>query len=489
MFLAVLALAAVARAGLPGDVELALRAAGLGEARIALCITEAGTGEPLVEISADELMTPASNMKLFTTGAALHTLGADFRFKTKLVLEGDRLVIVGDGDPAFGDSVLLETMTAGEDGPGLDVEGFLSLWVDPVVEAGYGNIREVVIDDSIFDREYVHPTWPRDQLNRRYCAQVSGLSFHLNTLHFFPRPRPGSRPSLAIFEPRTTSLRSFSNNATSRDGVHDDNTVWVARKLGTNDLTVYGNVKHAYTMPVPVAMHEMSWIFGDLLADRLRRKGLRVGPARLCDPLETVHTGLTVGPVIYTPIATAITRCNRDSQNLYAESLLKRMGHAKTGQPGSWLNGAAIVRHAVHERLEKVFLASKLIVIDGSGLSRDNRVAPATVCAWLNSFHNDAELGGPFLDSLAVGGVNGTLERRFETGRLEGAIVQAKSGYIDGVSCLSGYVTGPDGARRCFSIMVNDLRVPVRRAKDFQDRIVEAIARELSAAAVPLGSD
>ena len=57
--------------------------------------------------------------------------------------------------------------------------------------------------------------------------------------------------------------------------------------------------------------------------------------------------------------------------------------------------------------------------------------------------------------------------------------MQAKSGYIKGVSCLSGYVTAPDGRRRCFSIMINELRGPVRRAKDLQDRIVMAIVEDM----------
>jgi D-alanyl-D-alanine carboxypeptidase/D-alanyl-D-alanine-endopeptidase (penicillin-binding protein 4) len=160
-----------------------------------------------------------------------------------------------------------------------------------------------------------------------------------------------------------------------------------------------------------------------------------------------------------------------------------------TGEPGSWINGAAIVRGIVHERLGTAAMNAHLVVADGSGLSRLNRVEAETLTAWLNSFHNDERLGSLFIESLAVGGASGTLEKRLGTAETDGAIVQAKSGYINGVSCLSGYVTRSDGRRRCFSIMINDLTAPVSRAKMLQDRIVRAIALDMHEAAVQLGSD
>ncbi len=363
---------------------------------------------------------------------------------------------------------------------GKDLESFLDLWIEAVRERGITSVAELVVDDSVFDRAYVHPTWPRDQLNRRYSAQVSGVVFHLNRLHFYPVPVSGQRPSLGGFEPRTSELR-ITNNATSNRGRHDSDTVWIARRLGTNDLTFYGNVKHRYRTAVPVTVHDMPSLFGGIFAERLRRLGITVGDVRLSKPIEIPSEGDTIGPVIVTPLTTVVTRCNRDSQNLYAECLLKRMGFAMTGQPGSFLNGAAIVRHVVHERLSNPALSTKLRIVDGSGLSRSDRVAPVMLTAWLNSFHNDEQLGEAFLDSLARGGSSGTLVKRLTPDTVDGAQVQAKSGFINGVSCLSGYVTMPDGRRRCFSIMINDLQAPVRRAKDLQDRIVAAIAADMTA--------
>jgi D-alanyl-D-alanine carboxypeptidase/D-alanyl-D-alanine-endopeptidase (penicillin-binding protein 4) len=484
-----LLLASAAAAGLRDDVYEIVQSTDLGGATVGVSVVEAGSGGTLVEINADQPFIPASNMKVLTSGAALHTLGPDFRFETKLLLDGDRLIIVGDGDPAFGDPTLLSAMTD-EDGVPLDCERFLQLWVGPVAAADVKEIRELVVDDRVFDRQFVHPSWDRKQLNLKSFAEPAGLSFHLNMLYFYPEPRRGERPAISSFEPHADWLR-IRNRATS--AADDRNSAWIARRFWTNELTMYGNVKSAYRTPLRVTVHDMPTFFGRLLADRLEDAGLTVHTVRAADPMEARPEGDAIGPVIYTPIASVVTRCNRDSQNLYAESLLKRMGHEMTGQPGSWLNGSSIVRHVIHERLERPDLVHVVRIADGSGLSRDNRVAPAVLCAWLNSLHDDERLGEVFLQSLAVGGETGTLgpgrRDNLSTARLGGAIVHAKSGYINGVSCLSGYVTGSAGRCCCFSILVNDIKGSTWAAKAMQDRIVKAIADEISTPATALGSD
>ena len=174
-------------AGLDDEVRSAIASHPLGEALVAVSVRDAASGHELVSINAGRQMIPASNQKLFTTGAALHVLGADFEFGTTLLRDGDRLIVLGDGDPAFGDPELLEIMTLNDE-PGVDVEQFLDLWVTAVSEAGMAEVREIVVDDRIFDRVLVHPTWPADQLNRPYCAELAGFNFHLNVLRFYPVP-------------------------------------------------------------------------------------------------------------------------------------------------------------------------------------------------------------------------------------------------------------------------------------------------------------
>ena len=237
-------------------------------------------------------------------------------------------------------------------------------------------------------------------------------------------------------------------------------------------------------------MHDMPAFFARLLAQRLTAAGVEVGSYRVANDRDPPARGQVLGPILSTPISTALVRCNRDSQNLYAECLLKRIGFAQTKVPGSWPNGRAILRLVVRDRLADHNLAARVDVSDGSGLSRANRVAAGTLTAWLNTFHYDEELGPIFIDSLARVGATGTLARRFRNVNLHGAVVQAKSGYIRAVSCLSGYVTMADGRRRSFSILINDLRAPdsVGKAKKVQEVIVAAIASDMATARAQLVS-
>jgi D-alanyl-D-alanine carboxypeptidase/D-alanyl-D-alanine-endopeptidase (penicillin-binding protein 4) len=466
-------------AGLQQDVEALVRRTDLGDARIGVSIVDTATGATLVRLNDDDAFIPASNLKLLTTGAALHTLGHDFRFETKLLRRGDQLVVLGSGDPAFGDPDLLNLMTMG-DGQPMGVEALLGVWVQAVQHEGMESVSSLIIDDRVFDRQFVHPTWPTDQLNRTYCAQVSGLSFHLNILTFYPKPSSGQRPIIGASTPAAPWL-TIRNRASSQTEPGKSDTVWIARKLGGNDLTFYGNVKHPYRTPrLHVTIDDPPAFFAKLLADRLDDAGVTVEAARSALPQDPEPDGDPIGPIIYTPIETVITRCNRDSENLYAEALLKRMGFQLTGQPGSWLNGSSIIRHAVHERLDDPSISTRLVIADGSGLSRDNRITPHLMTAWLHSLNEDDQLRDMFIESLSVGGANGTLRKRFRSNDMNGAVVQAKSGYINNVSCLSGFVTTPDGRRCCFSVLVNDLHVPVSRAKQLQDNIVKTIARSMA---------
>ena len=137
---------------LAADVAALVRSAKLPGAEIAVSIRDVATGESMVGIREDLPLIPASNMKLLTTGAALAGLGPEFRFRTLMALDrGDRvrLIVRGDGDPAFGDPELLATtmrrMPDGSVETGLDVETLLAAWADAVAETGVDRIDELVV--------------------------------------------------------------------------------------------------------------------------------------------------------------------------------------------------------------------------------------------------------------------------------------------------------------------------------------------------------
>jgi len=459
--LALLAAAPLFGQTLNGPIEQLLAHSDLADSRVGVMIRDADTGETLADIDADDPFIPASNMKLLTSAAALLALGPDFIFRTEIRREGGAVIVLGAGDPALGDFEILEEM-------GVGVEDLLDAWVQAIGKSGDGPIEEVIVDDRVFDDQRRHPSWPLDDLNRWYQAEVSGANFHANVVLFYVAPtNPGQAPETTI-EPAAPWLIVRNRARTTTRG---RNSIWVGRPLGGNRMTLYGKVRRAATAPIEVSLHDPAEFLGRLLADRLRRADLGRPVARRAEPGETLPEGHLVA-VVETPMDVALRRCNISSHNLYAECLLKRLGHEVSGMPGSWANSAAVVRMLLHERLGPRD-ASDLILADGSGLSRNNRVTPGMLARWLDSLLDAEHVREEFLASLPTAG-EGTLRKRFRDGAPQ-AVVRAKSGYIDGVSCLSGYLRHESTGRRLtFSVLVNDIPadVPIRRVKAFHERVV-----------------
>lgn len=497
----ILSAASPARAGLGAHLDSIVQAAGLGSnVRASISVLELGQRELLVESNADEPMMPASNMKLLTTAAALSILGNEFKFRTELRMtrgpEGGVVLIVrGDGDPAFGDPDMLADK-------GRDIENLLDEWTQAVVDAGIEDVTWLVMDDRVFDRELVHPSWPRDQLKFWYCAQVSGINIHDNCLDLFPRPgrTPGAAPELSM-SPRAPFVTVMNRAVTGKA-----DRFGFERESGTNHIRFWGEVKNRATRAVNVTIDNPPVFFAMLLAHRLAERGIKVGQVGRPRMEKRLPEGKLLH-VTETPLADVVKRTNKDSQNLFAEALLKRIGRELSGSPGSWSNGAAAMRMFLHDRINSQ--AAAVQIADGSGLSRDNRVTTRVMVEVIGQMHGDPHLGAIFRDSLSVGGVDGTLRRRFEND-LRGRVI-GKSGYISQVSALSGVVylpeiedsptTGrgsqidddnrfgmtddssePPTRGAAFSLIFNGFKPPIynSRIKALQDKLVEAIEQELA---------
>ena len=442
----------------------------------------------LVRINSDTAMAPASNEKLLTTGAALRLLGGDFVFQTRLLRNGNRLIAVGDGDPSFADPELLSQMLYtdkdGQQRKGMTPESLLDLWVQGVKESGMTECAELVIDDRVFDRNGVHPSWPADQLNEHYCAPVCGITFHLNRLDFWAIP---SSRGAEISKIRPSGDFVSIVNQTAK-GKGKDDGLWIQRDSASNSFTIRGFCNKPLEEPVSVALTDASNYFAQLLAERLTKAGIPVKLLRLASASDPISTGDIVGPVIRTPIATVLRRCNVDSQNLYAECLLKRAGFAVTKTPGSWLNGSDAVEKIVRTRLADKVNIESLDCVDGSGLSKENRVSASILSAWMNDLMSDKKLGEEFTASLAVGGESGTVKKRFRDLDDRKFSVHCKTGYINGVCALSGVVKCVNGHYATFSVICNGFEAGgVTKAKQLQESVVKATAQYLETLA-PVGA-
>lgn len=456
----------------------------LGQARTGVVIMNATTGEILANVRGDEQFIPASNQKLITSGAALAVLGSDFQFRTELLFDaahratadgpgapavtGGRVVIRGSGDPALGDPKLLEKSRT-------SVEWVLETWIGALRAANVPAGTEIVVDDRVFDRQFVHPSWPVEQLNRWYCAEVCGTNFHTNLLSIFADPREAGRPPRIKVEPSAPWIEVRNRARGVRQGNH---TVWASRDAD-GGMTLFGDVRFAND-PVEISLVDVPTFVGKLLADRMTGAGMKPARVRLASADEDLTRGAVVH-VFTTNIDTALQRCNVDSYNLYAEALIKRLGNEVTRAPGSWTNGSAVIRMVLQEKLG-IDAGRSFTIADGSGMSRNNRVTPKMLAEWLDAMISEERTRDPFLESLPRAGVEGTLRKRFRGGALA-TDVRAKTGYLSGVSAISGYaISETSGRKAIFVIITNDKpnRVQLSAIRDAEERIIR-IADEWAA--------
>ncbi len=480
--LALLLAVCVADAGVDSQAKAIVRSGELRSTKVSLYALDLETGENLLSLHSDEPMLPASNLKLVTSAAALSLLGADYHFKTELRLLSaaplpatpglPSLAIIGEGDPAFCDNTLLASLAPEVN----DLDKIIALWVEHVKKTGVRHFERLLVDDRVFDRQFVHPSWPKDQLTAWYCAQVAGINFNTNCIDVYPEPQtPGAAPRVRIY-PHASFITTINRAVTG-----SADTFWVHRAEGSNDLTFMGKIKSRRASAINVTLHDPPIFFAQLLAQRLAEAGIRINGIQRPEDQTRLPPGQTLH-IVQTGMRPILARCNKDSQNLYAEALLKRIGQRLTGSPGSWENGSAAARVFLNQKLGPT--AAVVRLADGSGLSRDNRVTAHALVELLRVMAADPANGSLYMQSLSVAGEDGTLDNRLEA-KLAGQVF-AKSGYIAGVSCLSGYLAlpKPQGGLRtiAFSFLFNDLdpKVSVHQVKGLQDKLVRLLDGDLA---------
>jgi D-alanyl-D-alanine carboxypeptidase/D-alanyl-D-alanine-endopeptidase (penicillin-binding protein 4) len=465
-----------ARAELAGDIRAVLGDKLLNKGQVGVEIIRLGSSEAdartIYEYKSTTPRIPASNLKVITTSTALEKLGADFQFKTILAGRGADIALVGDGDPSLGDAEMLRKV-------GWDVDTVFKNWAQALNKRGITEVHDIFVDDSIFDQNFSNPDWPLDQQHKRYVAQVGGVNLNANCLDFYLRTR--GMGQLVEFHIDPPTRYAMVQNACV---MGQDNAVWLSRKPWTNEIVLRGETNASNDEPISVTIHDPPMFAGTVLAETFAANGVKVTgtvqrDGSIRDSLNGKPTTNPVGPwtaiaVHTTPLSTVIARANKDSMNLYAECLCKRIGAAMSGQSGSWENGTA----ATAAFLQSLDVSKdEFNLDDGCGLSKKNSISPNAMAKVLeHNFYSKQH--DAFMNSLAVAGVDGTFESRFRDGNLRGRVM-GKSGYVEGVSALSGYLKAKDGQWYVFSILMNGVPSGSNSmAKALQEKIVKAIDAE-----------
>jgi D-alanyl-D-alanine carboxypeptidase/D-alanyl-D-alanine-endopeptidase (penicillin-binding protein 4) len=425
------------------------------------------SGETFYKRNDEKFFVPASNLKLFTTAAGLLLLGPNYKFSTNIwtngyysgsTLYGD-LVIQGRGDPTISGRFYNN-----------DINYVFDNWIDSLTELGIDKIKGNIIgDDNLFDDQGFGEGWSWDYLTDWYAAQSSALSFNDNCVDLRIYYDTSIDSIVVKPNPDLNNLVILNNLVPASTGEQTKFDVY--RERGTNVINVFGKIKISSDTLVTYSTVRNPTQFTILaFKKRLEERGIRVnGYAIDIDDYDRKldYKNMKLMFISYSnDLSEIIKVINKNSQNFFAEQLLKTIGLEIKGY-GSTDKGI----EAIKDLFKEIGLnPDNIVMVDGSGLSYLNMVTPRQIVDLLIYMYSNKDMYPYFYNSLPIAGVDGSLGRRMKNTTAEG-IVRAKTGYIGHVRSLSGYAVTGDNEPVAFSMIANNFNVPVKLAENLQDLV------------------
>lgn len=429
------------------------------------CLDTSQTAVNIVNLNGDSVFSynpqipllPASTLKVVTTAAALHYLSPEYRFYTDVLTTGQRV-----GDTLQGDLIL-----KGGGDPKLTTEQLL-YFATQLREAGIQKVTgRLVGDASFFDNLDRAPSWNETRSQRAYDAKLGALSLNYNTMTVHARPADQVGMPLRVWlEPETSYVRIDNATKTTKKG----KSSIAARRYETN-IEVSGSLpSYAEEKTVLMNVEDPARYTIATFYTLLQKVGINVagGIEMGSAPPNAIRLYRHSSP----PLSMILKELNTYSNNLIAEQIIKTIAATKTDLPGSHAEGLRLV----NEFLQQSGINTQGITLaDGSGLSRDNRVTAQTMTGVLTMMMQKRfDIGPDFVSSLRVLGANGVESHRLEDSPAHGKI-RAKTGTLDGLSSLVGYVPSAAGQVFAFALLLNNNNCGYTGADVVENRIVNAI--------------
>lgn len=383
------------------------------------------SGPQIFSRNSDEFFVPASNMKIITAAAALDRLGPDYRFGTKIEWQAIRprdpsvithFKLTGSGDPTWGMVEFGSSLTS-------QIDELTDLLYQKGVREIHGAIQ-LQESDSRWENKSIPHGWEQDDLLECYGAQARSFNLAMGCGTYAVRSpakgewfEPGI-PALVKQSIRSGPVTALAVSAT-------DQGFLISGTFKTGDSARW------FLLPVNDGK---GWVL-NLLTASLKKRGI------LLRPSEPSHSkGENHAIIYYSPtLAEILKPMLKISLNLLADSLFKKMGE-RLGDHSPDLFVAG--RYAVEEFLEKHSFNSHFFFYDGSGLSRENQITPSGLFSLMEKFTHLPFF--PFIwDALSIAGVDGTLKGRMKGTSAEN-VLRGKTGTLDGVYNLSGYIPRRD---------------------------------------------
>ncbi|MBN4007097.1 MAG: D-alanyl-D-alanine carboxypeptidase/D-alanyl-D-alanine-endopeptidase [Nostoc sp. LPT] len=400
--------------------------------RWGILVQPLSTGQTLYSRDAQKYFTPASNLKLLTTAAALQELGANFRIRTSIYQNSNGVLrIVGRGDPSLSDTELQKL-------------------AQQLKQKGITQIQRLIADDSSIQGDIVNPTWQWEDVQSDYGAPVSSFILNQNifSLKLVPQAVGKSLQLMWIDAGEAKQWRIINQSVTVAQ--NQPSSVNVTRELSGTVLRIQGQLAtNSEPSLIDLPVVDPNYYFLRRFRTALATEKITLGQTLVGNGgINQEEIAFVESP----PLAELLAETNLNSNNLYAEALLRELSVKKTRLKNQ--TSADVGLEVVKASLTKLGVdPTNYILVDGSGLSRRNLVTPE---AFVQTLRGMAKTPTAYIyrASLPVAGKSGTLKGRFQDTSAEG-IVQAKTGTLTGVISLSGYLNAPKYEPLVFSIIVN----------------------------------
>ena len=415
-----------------------------GQANMSVYVRNMTTGEVIDSYRPDNVVPPASVMKLLTTAAVLEILGPGYQFPTVLehtgyiengVLHGN-LYIRGGCDPSLGWN---------------GKTPFLTKWVKVLRAQGIKAIDgSIIADMTMLDGEAQNPGWLCEDAGNYYAPGIFALNYYGNTMNIvLASGEPGTVAKVLKTEPYVPNMVFINHIRCDRiqyDGAFVSGMPFSRERYLTGAVpSNLGQFGVKGDLPNP----------GLLLAyhftNRLRECGFIVSgePDYVADYSPLIPPRQILYIHYSEPLSELIKETNVNSNNLYAEALFRYLG-TRYMLPGTIHNSQEILRDYWRRRGVGV---QNAIIKDGCGLAPQDAVS-ARMFVQLLTLMAGSKNAEPWIASLPVSGQSGTLASLCLKTPLEGRI-HAKSGTIAGTKNFAGYIDMPNGDTWAFAILIN----------------------------------
>jgi serine-type D-Ala-D-Ala carboxypeptidase/endopeptidase (penicillin-binding protein 4) len=453
----------------PGDVvpelDAAVRAMAsdrvLEGGSVGIAILDVDSGRILAAVNEHLALNPASNAKLYTAGAALETLHGEHRYETTLsgVLEGEP-----------GASGVTALALRGYGDPSLATEDLWSL-VQQLKEYGVSRVDgDIAVDQGFYDDQTTPPAFEQ-QPNEwaAFRAPISAVALDENCVTMTVRPSSAGQARVDFDPPGFVDVDGTIR--TSSSGGAD--TVELA--LSANGPRLSARVSGAIASDARLVRYtrradDPRLLAGYALQALLEKSGVKVsggvklGPAR----------GHVLAKHLSAPLSSLLYSLGKQSDNFYAEMIFRSLAGEGKGRPARAPDSTEIVG----QWLSRIGASDPGVLLkNGSGLFDADRVSASSTVRLLRWAWRAPDVQPEYVAQLSVGGVDGTLRKRFRQ-ELTRRRVRAKTGTLDDVIALSGYVLR-DGGRGpvAFSIFFNHVGGKQDGARHAADRLVDLVAR------------